>query len=60
MNKTPWHTYQSRRDGFPVLTKRSDRLKKLSEELEWGKNIWMGVSIENQEYTYRIAWQYCF
>ena len=47
MNKTPWHTYQ-------VLTKRSDRLKNLSNKLEWGKNIWMGVSIENQDYTYRI------
>jgi len=47
MNKTPWHTYQ-------VLTKRSERLKDLSKELEWGKNIWMGVSVENQDYTYRI------
>jgi protein gp37 len=47
MNKTPRHTYQ-------VLTKRSDRLKELSKELEWGKNIWMGVSVENQDYTFRI------
>ena len=47
MNRTPWHTYQ-------VLTKRSDRLKNLSKKLEWGKNIWMGVSLENQDYTYRI------
>lgn len=47
MNKTPWHTYQ-------VLTKRSDRLKELNKELIWGKNIWIGVSVENQEYTYRI------
>jgi protein gp37 len=47
MNKTPWHTYQ-------VLTKRSDRLKELSKELNWGKNIWMGVSVESQDYIYRI------
>jgi protein gp37 len=47
MNRTPWHTYQ-------VLTKRSGRLKELSKKLEWSKNIWMGVSVENQEYTYRI------
>jgi protein gp37 len=47
MNQTPWHTYQ-------VLTKRSDRLKDLNKELYWGKNIWMGVSVENQDYTYRI------
>lgn len=40
MNKTPWHTYQ-------VLTKRSDRLKELNKELIWGKNIWIGVSVEN-------------
>lgn len=47
MNKTSWHTYQ-------VLTKRSDRLKEISKELDWGRNIWMGVSVESQEYTYRI------
>jgi len=47
MNKTPWHTYQ-------VLTKRSDRLKELNKKLIWTKNIWMGVSIENQDYTHRI------
>ena len=47
MNKTPWHTYQ-------VLTKRSDRLKELNKKLIWTKNIWMGVSVENQDYTCRI------
>jgi protein gp37 len=47
MNETPWHTYQ-------VLTKRSGRLKELNKKLIWGKNIWMGVSVENQDYTYRI------
>lgn len=47
MNRTPWHTYQ-------VLTKRSDRLKELSKQIEWGKNIWLGVSVENQDYTFRI------
>ncbi|HEX8023701.1 phage Gp37/Gp68 family protein [Mucilaginibacter sp.] len=47
MNSTPQHTYQ-------VLTKRSERLLELSEELNWTNNIWMGVSVENEDYTYRI------
>lgn len=47
MNQTPNHTYQ-------VLTKRSDRLLELSSLLNWSSNIWMGVSVENEKYTYRI------
>ena len=39
---------------FQVLTKRSNRLHELSERLEWAENIWMGVSVENSDYTYRI------
>ena len=47
MNKAHWHVFQ-------VLTKRSDRLLELNKYLPWSKNIWMGVSIENQDYTFRI------
>jgi len=47
MNATPQHIYQ-------VLTKRSDRLLQVSSRLKWTANIWMGVSIENQDYAYRI------
>jgi protein gp37 len=47
MNDTPQHIYQ-------VLTKRSERLKEISKELKWTKNIWMGVSVENEDYTFRI------
>ena len=47
MNQTPQHTYQ-------VLTKRSERLLELAPQLNWTTNIWMGVSVENEEYTYRI------
>jgi len=47
MNKTPQHIYQ-------VLTKRSERLLELSKELNWTNNIWMGVSVESEDYTYRI------
>jgi protein gp37 len=47
MNQTPQHIYQ-------VLTKRSERLLELSGKLNWTQNIWMGVSVENEEYTYRV------
>jgi protein gp37 len=47
MNQAYWHTFQ-------VLTKRSARLAELSRELPWSSNIWMGVSVENNDYTYRI------
>lgn len=47
MNNTPQHIYQ-------VLTKRSDRLLELTKELNWTNNIWMGVSVESEDYTYRI------
>jgi hypothetical protein len=39
---------------FQVLTKRSERLAELSPLLEWTENIWMGVSVENEDYVYRI------
>ncbi len=38
---------------FQVLTKRSERLSKISPRLDWAQNIWMGVSVENQDYTFR-------
>lgn len=47
MVKAEWHTFQ-------ILTKRSERLEELSALLPWSKNIWMGVSVENQKYTFRI------
>ena len=47
MNTADWHTYQ-------ILTKRSDRLKELNFKLPWQPHIWMGVSVENQDYQYRI------
>ena len=47
INSTPRHTYQ-------LLTKRSARLLKLSRELSWPMNLWMGVSVESQDVTWRI------
>lgn len=46
MRKCPQHQFQ-------VLTKRAERLVELSGDLEWSRNIWMGVSVENQRYAYR-------
>jgi len=39
---------------FQVLTKRSGRLRQLSSGLPWPENIWLGVSVENPDYTFRI------
>jgi protein gp37 len=45
---TPRHTYQ-------VLTKRSARLRKLADRLEWPPNLWMGVSVERADQLGRVA-----
>ena len=47
MRRAAWHTFQ-------VLTKRSSRLFELDQEISWPSNVWMGVSVENQDYTFRI------
>lgn len=47
MARAHWHRFQ-------VLTKRSQRLLRLSPDLDWRPNIWMGVSVENEDYKFRI------
>jgi protein gp37 len=47
MEKAHWHTFQ-------VLTKRSSRLLDLDPLISWPKNVWMGVSVENNDYKFRI------
>lgn len=47
MNENPQHVFQ-------VLTKRSERLYELHQELNWSHNIWMGVSVEDQKTEFRI------
>lgn len=47
MSKAHWHTFQ-------ILTKRSKRLVEIAPRLPWPKNIWMGVSVENSDYVYRM------
>lgn len=46
MNEAEKHTFQ-------ILTKRSERLLKMSTRIKWTKNIWMGVTIESNEYYSR-------
>jgi protein gp37 len=46
MNDCSHHTFQ-------VLTKRGDILEKYWKQLSWTPNIWMGVSIENQDMDWR-------
>ncbi|PIQ95984.1 MAG: hypothetical protein COV67_11950 [Nitrospinae bacterium CG11_big_fil_rev_8_21_14_0_20_56_8] len=45
---------RSSQHQFQVLTKRANRLEKLSNKLPWPNNIWMGVSIENRDSLFRI------
>src|SRR3954471_556283 len=47
MQRTPQHTYQ-------ILTKRAQRLATVATRLKWPKNVWMGVSVETERYTWRI------
>ncbi|HMO16412.1 MAG TPA: phage Gp37/Gp68 family protein [Pirellulaceae bacterium] len=47
MREAHWHQFQ-------VLTKRSSRLASLSDAIEWPTNVWMGVSVENADYKFRI------
>lgn len=47
MAATPQHTYQ-------LLTKRPERARAMSDQLEWRPNIWLGASVESEDYTGRI------
>lgn len=45
---------QARAHKFQVLTKRSERLVRMSPMISWSENIWMGVSVESLNYVHRI------
>jgi protein gp37 len=47
MEECPRHVFQ-------ILTKRHERLVELAPELNWPENVWVGVSVENQDYTHRV------
>ncbi|GAV30762.1 bacteriophage protein gp37 [Coriobacteriaceae bacterium EMTCatB1] len=48
MRNTPRHTYQ-------VLTKRAERLSALAQHLTWPDNVWMGVTVEDNERLSRVS-----
>ena len=47
VERTPWHR-------FMIFTKRADRLAEMSPDLPWPGNLWMAVSVENEDYRWRI------
>lgn len=48
MHRAHWHNFQ-------ILTKRAARLASLAPRLPWPSNVWMGVSVENEQYLSRIS-----
>lgn len=48
MNACPQHVFQ-------ILTKRSERLLEVAPRLCWPPNVWLGVSIETQQYVHRAT-----
>ena len=49
MKEAYWHKFQ-------ILTKRPERLMILSEEIDWPVNVWMGVTVEHENYSNRIEY----
>jgi len=47
MQRAHWHQFQ-------ILTKRPERLLELDTQINWPKNVWMGVSVESDSYFHRI------
>ena len=47
MTRAHWHRYQ-------VLTKRPERVASLNSQLPWPAHVWMGASVESQDYIHRI------
>ena len=47
MRKCDRHTFQ-------ILTKRAERIQEISKGISWPKNVWMGVTVEAEDYMHRI------
>ena len=47
MNEASQHTFQ-------VLTKRPSRVSQLSSRLQWTPNIWLGTSVESEDWLNRL------
>ena len=47
MRDCPQHTFQ-------ILTKRNDRVLAVASQIEWPRNVWMGVSVEDSRVLPRV------
>lgn len=47
MREASWHKFQ-------ILTKRAERLERVSRRIRWPGNVWLGVSVEAPPYYARI------
>ena len=47
INKTPQHTYQ-------ILTKRAENMFEYFQNHNVPENVWLGVTVENSKYLYRV------
>jgi protein gp37 len=47
MRRASWHTFQ-------VLTKRPHRAARMASGLPWPANVWLGTSIENASFLWRV------
>ena len=47
MSRADWHRYQ-------VLTKRPERVASMNSQLSWPNQVWMGASVESQDYVHRV------
>jgi len=47
MERASQHTFQ-------ILTKRAKRLARLAPTLSWPENVWIGVTVEANSYTWRL------
>ena len=47
MQGTPRHIYQ-------LLTNRASKLTEVASQLPWPSNVWMGVTVEDNEHLYRV------
>jgi len=48
IRQSPWHVFQ-------ILTKRSERLDNINSKIKWPKNCWLGVTVEREDYSFRIS-----
>ncbi len=47
MSRADWHRYQ-------ILTKRPERVASMNSQLSWPNQVWMGASVESQDYVHRV------